>query len=63
MARRSTPVRVDQMVELGALEEWTVRRRHPFHIHINDFQVVAIGGEPYEAHSWLDTVPLPRTAP
>ena len=48
------PDRVDQTVELGALEEWTIHNDsdfwHPFHIHINDFQVVAIGDEPYDAH-------------
>ncbi|HWV22617.1 MAG TPA: multicopper oxidase family protein [Thermomicrobiales bacterium] len=55
--------RVDQTVKLGALEEWTIYNDsstwHPFHIHINDFQVVAINGEPYEALSMEDTVSLP----
>jgi FtsP/CotA-like multicopper oxidase with cupredoxin domain len=55
--------RVDQTIQLGALEEWTIRNDsddwHPFHIHVNDFQVVAIGDAPYDAHSLLDTVPLP----
>ena len=57
------PNRVDQTIELGALEEWTLHNDsdfwHPFHIHINDFQVVAIGDQPYDAHGWQDTVPLP----
>jgi len=55
--------RVDQTVKLGALEEWTIYNDsdewHPFHIHINDFQVVAVNGEPYEASSLEDTRPLP----
>jgi FtsP/CotA-like multicopper oxidase with cupredoxin domain len=57
------PDRIDQTVKLGALEEWTVRNtsshRHPFHIHVNDFQVVAVNGEPVEATSYMDTVDLP----
>ena len=55
--------RIDQSVKLGALEEWTIRNtsshRHPFHIHVNDFQVVAFNGEPVEATSYMDTVDLP----
>lgn len=55
--------RVDQTVKLGALEEWTIYNDsdewHPFHIHVNEFQVVAINGEPHDARSWEDTRPLP----
>jgi len=55
--------RVDQHVELGAVEEWTVRNvsreRHPFHIHVNDFQVISVNGLPYNARSLADTFPLP----
>lgn len=55
--------RVDQTVKLGALEEWTIYNDsdewHPFHIHINEFQVVAINGEEYDAKSLEDTRPLP----
>jgi FtsP/CotA-like multicopper oxidase with cupredoxin domain len=32
---------------------------HPFHIHVDDFQVISINGEPYEASSRQDTIPLP----
>jgi suppressor of ftsI len=57
------PNRVDQQVKLGTLEEWTIRNDteelHPFHIHINDFQVMSINGEPYEANGLQDTIPLP----
>jgi suppressor of ftsI len=57
------PDRIDQTVKLGALEEWTIRNtsshRHPFHIHVNDFQVVAVNGVPVEASSYMDTVDLP----
>jgi FtsP/CotA-like multicopper oxidase with cupredoxin domain len=57
------PDRIDQTVKLGALEEWIVQNTsshwHPFHIHVNDFQVVAVNGEPVQAHGWQDTVLLP----
>jgi suppressor of ftsI len=57
------PNRVDQTVKLGTLEEWTIRNdteeQHPFHIHINDFQVMSINGEPYEANGLQDTIRLP----
>jgi suppressor of ftsI len=55
--------RIDQTVKLGATEEWLLRNTspdwHPFHIHVNDFQVVEINGEPVDAYSWEDTTPLP----
>ena len=55
--------RIDQMVQLGALEEWTIvndnNQQHPFHIHINDFQVVSVNGTPYDATSHEDTINLP----
>jgi FtsP/CotA-like multicopper oxidase with cupredoxin domain len=54
--------RVDVRPRLGTVEEWTLRNasneQHPFHIHVNDFQVVSVGGEPYESHGLQDTVPL-----
>jgi suppressor of ftsI len=57
------PNRVDQTVPLGTVEEWTVRNvteeLHPFHIHVDDFQVISINGEPYEASGRQDTIPLP----
>jgi FtsP/CotA-like multicopper oxidase with cupredoxin domain len=55
--------RVDVSAKLNAVEEWTLVNAtdswHPFHIHINDFQVVALDGRPYEANSWQDTVAIP----
>lgn len=55
--------RVDQTVILGALEEWRLINTspdwHPFHIHVNDFQVISVNGEPVDAWSWEDTTPLP----
>ncbi len=55
--------RVDQTVRLGALEEWEVRNAtdewHPFHIHVNDYQVVAVNGEPVPARGHEDTTLVP----
>ena len=55
--------RVDQTVQLGATEEWRILNTspdwHPFHIHVNDYQVISINGEPYEARSWEDTTAVP----
>jgi FtsP/CotA-like multicopper oxidase with cupredoxin domain len=55
--------RVDQIVQLGATEEWVINNDsnvwHPFHIHVNDFQVVAVNGEPVRAHSYEDTTQVP----
>ncbi len=54
--------RVDPTVNLGATEEWIIRSNnpdwHPFHIHVNDFQVMSINGEPQPAH-YEDTTPVP----
>jgi FtsP/CotA-like multicopper oxidase with cupredoxin domain len=57
------PNRVDAAVTLGTTEEWTVsnvsQEQHPFHIHVNDIQVMSVNGQPYDARSWQDTVILP----
>jgi len=55
--------RVDQTMKLGTTEEWTIRNGsnvfHPFHIHINPFQITAVNGRPYEGHGYKDTVSIP----
>ncbi|MDD0837961.1 multicopper oxidase domain-containing protein [Curvibacter sp. HBC61] len=52
-----------QTVALDSVEEWTVYNmnavQHPFHIHINPFQVVKVNGLPVEPY-WADTIGLPR---
>jgi suppressor of ftsI len=61
------PNRIDQKVKLGTVEEWKLVNLdpadsgniHPFHIHVNDFQVVSVNGKPYDAHGYQDTVILP----
>jgi FtsP/CotA-like multicopper oxidase with cupredoxin domain len=61
--RRFDATRVDQVVRLGATEEWVIRNTsrelHPFHLHVDDFQVIAVDGRPYHARSLQDTVTLP----
>ena len=53
---------VNTTVKLGTTEEWTLvndtDEQHPFHIHVNDFQVMSVNGEHYVAHGWQDTVVL-----
>jgi len=52
--------RVDQLVSLGAVEEWTVFNRspfsHPFHIHVNPFWVVKKNGKKVANPRWQDVV-------
>jgi FtsP/CotA-like multicopper oxidase with cupredoxin domain len=61
---RFNPARVDQTIQLGAVEEWTVvnddEADHVFHIHTNPFQIVAINGEPVSETLWRDTAIVPR---
>ncbi len=61
--RQFDATQVDQVVRLGATEEWVIRNtsreQHPFHLHVDDFQVIAVNGRPYHARSLQDTVPLP----
>jgi FtsP/CotA-like multicopper oxidase with cupredoxin domain len=58
--KRFDPDRIDQVCELGAVEEWTVHNPtglpHPFHIHVNPFQVTHVDGKPVDAPSYEDTV-------
>jgi FtsP/CotA-like multicopper oxidase with cupredoxin domain len=55
--------RDDQVVRLDTTEEWVIRNAstqwHPFHIHINDYQVVAVNGRPVPVRSAEDTTRVP----
>ncbi len=48
-------------IALGAVEEWEIYNQtfepHPFHIHVNPFQMVEGGG--VQPGVWLDTVEIP----
>ncbi len=55
--------RDDQVARLNTVEEWVIRNAstqwHPFHIHINDYQVVAVNGQPVPVRYHEDTTPVP----
>ncbi len=55
--------RIDQRVRLNAVEEWKLVNRdtspHPFHIHQNDFQVVAVNGRAVDTRYHNDTIAIP----
>jgi FtsP/CotA-like multicopper oxidase with cupredoxin domain len=61
------PNRIDIKPKLGTVEEWRLVNLdkissgniHPFHIHVNDFQVMSVNGVPYDSHGRQDTVILP----
>ncbi|MEM6251588.1 MAG: multicopper oxidase family protein [Cyanobacteria bacterium P01_D01_bin.156] len=54
--------RVDTQVSLGTVEDWEIintgAMAHPFHVHVNKFQVISRNGqtEPYAA--WKDVVSI-----
>jgi suppressor of ftsI len=54
---------VNFIAKLGTTEEWIIknvsREEHPFHIHVNDFLVMAVNGKPVQSYGEQDTVPLP----
>ena len=75
--RRFDPNRIDQNISLGSVIEWTLMNttaqsafgpRHPHHIHIHPFQVIAtsdgqLNGLPLVPGTWVDTVALPAGTP
>ena len=57
--RAYEPGRVDRTMHVGDVEEWTLRAAtgsHPFHIHVNPFQVMKINGRKVDAPLWRDVV-------
>lgn len=54
--RAFDPDRIDQAVEAGTVEEWTLVNedvfQHPIHIHVNPFQVIDVHGIPPGDTSW-----------
>jgi FtsP/CotA-like multicopper oxidase with cupredoxin domain len=56
------PNRIDAPVQLGTVEDWELvnsdpdRMDHPFHLHINPFQVISRNGKPEPYRAWKDTV-------
>ncbi|HST38221.1 MAG TPA: multicopper oxidase family protein [Conexibacter sp.] len=56
------PEKIGITPKLGTVEEWTLINRsdedHPFHIHVNDFQVMSVDGKPYRARGLQDVVTI-----
>ena len=52
--------RIDTRVARGTVEDWIITNRagmnHPFHVHVNAFQVMRRNGEPSPYRAWKDTV-------
>ena len=55
--------RVDQTVETGSIEEWTIVNSspmdHPFHLHVWPTQLVEDNGRDLSAPTWQDVVNIP----
>jgi suppressor of ftsI len=55
--------RIDTTVQLGTVEEWTLKNvsneEHIFHIHQLDFQVIEVNGQPSEFIGRQDVVNIP----
>jgi FtsP/CotA-like multicopper oxidase with cupredoxin domain len=56
------PQRVDIQTRLGSIEDWELVNidpdgmDHPFHLHVNPFQIVSRNGQPEAYRAWKDTV-------
>lgn len=54
--------RIDVEAKLGTVEEWELANvdpdlmDHPFHLHVNPFQVISRNGQPEPYRAWKDTV-------
>ena len=55
--------RIDQEVELGTVEEWTIGNDspmdHPFHLHVWPMQVLDPDDQPVRDPLWLDVINVP----
>jgi FtsP/CotA-like multicopper oxidase with cupredoxin domain len=58
------PTRTNVAPYVNTVEEWTLRNEtgedHPFHIHVNDFQVMSVNGKPFHASGLQDVVIIPH---
>jgi FtsP/CotA-like multicopper oxidase with cupredoxin domain len=52
--------RIDTQVQLNTVEDWDIvntgMMSHPFHVHINKFQVMTRNGQPPPFRAWKDVV-------
>jgi FtsP/CotA-like multicopper oxidase with cupredoxin domain len=57
------PTRIDQRVNAGAIEEWTIINTspmdHPFHLHVWPMQVITVGSDTLAPATWQDVVNVP----
>ncbi|MGI8697804.1 MAG: multicopper oxidase domain-containing protein [Mycobacteriales bacterium] len=55
--------RVDQAVQVGTVEEWTITNNspmdHPLHLHVWPMQIIEQDGRPLESPTWQDVVNVP----
>ena len=55
--------KVTYTMQLNTVEEWRIRNtsdeEHPFHIHVNDFQVMSVNGKEQPGNGLQDIVRLP----
>ena len=62
--RTFRPDRTDTVVELGSTEDWEIENRggmdHPFHMHVNPFQLV--GADGLADSAFLDVINIPRAS-
>jgi FtsP/CotA-like multicopper oxidase with cupredoxin domain len=58
------PTKTNVAPYVNTVEEWTLRNvtteDHPFHIHVNDFQVISVNGKPHHASGLQDVVIIPH---
>jgi len=56
--------RIDHTVARGTSEEWVLKATadegHPFHIHVNSFQVIEVNGQAVNPPRIMDTVWVPK---
>lgn len=61
--KQFNPNVVSQVMELGATEEWHLVNKsgetHPFHIHVNPYQVISVNGIEVDRKGYDDTFPVP----
>lgn len=54
---------INQVMALGTTEQWNLVNEsgevHPFHIHINPFQVISVNGKSIDRKGYDDTFPVP----
>lgn len=55
---------IHTQVKLNTVEDWEITNTgvmdHPFHIHVNSFQVISRNGQPESLPAWRDTVLVRR---